>query len=312
MHFAHEKNGKNSTGRTNYLTYDPHSLFVPVTMKRLFTRAIRRYLNSRNLEIGLRRYDLDSFFITESLRQRVVADTAEVVRRYMNEEHIFPVFSQFEVKNTVERFFSIYPDNPAKTISGGCGFNSLLWLYTIVQSLDPELIAESGSYKGGSAWILQRAAPNAKIHSFDLDLSRLLVKAKSINFHEQDWTTYSFKDIDPHRSLIFFDDHCDQVSRLLEANEKGFKYLIFDDNTPLNFLCLARSGVATLDMLFDERLSEGDVIEWSMLGERCSYNPNFSQFEEARRMIRQYLKVPCLHSTNGFAHMTPLTLVVLK
>ena len=67
-----------------------------------------------------------------------------------------------------------------------------------------------------------------------------------------------------------------------------------------------------IDMLFDERFTDGELIEWSILGERRSYLPDFSRFDEARKLIEQYVKVPCLHTINGFSYMTPLTLVALR
>ncbi len=287
--------------------YNTGTLVMATILKRIF----KRYLRAKGLQITQTRFDLDSFFVSNAARTRLIGDTARVVGNYMEQQRVFPIAPSIDFKDTVEEFFTLYLANPAKASGGGCGFNSLLWIYALLRGFDPRLVVESGSYAGGSAWVMRRAAPGAEIHCFDPDLSRLVIRDDTITFHEHDWASFPFRNPDPTRSVCFFDDHCDQVSRLLEAHAFGFRYLIFDDNTPFNFLYLARSGVATLEFLFDHRLTTDESIEWSMLGNRVSYVPNIAQFNQARAVIKRYERVPCLHWTNGFAYMTPLTLVAL-
>lgn len=281
-------------------------------MKKFLVRTIRKYLGTKGLQITRKRYDVDSFFIDEKYKNRLISDTAEVVSLYMENENIFPVSTKLDIGRTVTEFFELFPDSPAKTRNGGCGFNALLWLYTVTKAFNPRYIMESGSFEGGSAWIFRRAAPLAEIHCFDLDLSRFLFKDDSIHLHENDWTAHDFHGINPRHCICFFDDHVDQVKRLLEAHERGFRYLIFDDNTPVNFQYLATDGGATLDFINDKDLVDGELIEWVMLGTKYSYRPDKVAYEKARNLIREIRKVPSLHWKNGFVHGTPLTFVVLR
>jgi hypothetical protein len=64
-------------------------------------------------------------------------------------------------------------------------------------------------------------------------------------------------------ALCFFDDHISQAQRIEQAYSWGFTDLIFDDNWPAH--ALHRDGVApfpTIDMVFDDDLAEGELIEW--------------------------------------------------
>jgi hypothetical protein len=197
-------------------------------------------------------------------------------------------------------------------MTGGLGFNGLLWLFSIVRSFSPKMVVESGTFLGGSAWTIRKASPSAIIHSFDVDLSNLLVTDRSILFHEMDWNESNIESEDPDSSLCFFDDHVDQIKRLFEAQERGFKYAIFDDNTPVNCTYLATHGVPTLDFVYDERIDDGDILEWSMLRKRYSYKIDKSYLESARVIIKKIVKVPSLRLVNGCADGYPLTLVEIE
>eukprot|EP00736_Rhodelphis_marinus_P000235 Rmarinus@m.18959 len=47
------------------------------------------------------------------------------------------------------------------------------------------------------------------------------------DFTKIDWRALG---VDPARTVVFFDDHMDNLRRMQEAQERGFRYLIFDDN----------------------------------------------------------------------------------
>lgn len=272
----------------------------------------RQWLRKHGWQVSRLRHDFDSHFLTREFEQRIREHTKAAIGDYFRQRHPFPITANFDLESSTDEFFELYKANPVKTIGGGCGFNSLLALFLVVRSFDPKLVIDSGTFQGGSAWVLRRAASAAELHSFDIDLSNLVVSDSSIHFHQRDWSSYSFESIDSGSSLAFFDDHQDQIDRTLQAHEKGFRYLVFDDNTPLNWLYLARDGVATIDFLADAELLEHDRIQWSMLGQAHEYSPCREKYRRAQEVINTIVKLPDLHLITGCAYHVPLTLVRLE
>ncbi len=65
-------------------------------------------------------------------------------------------------------------------------------------------------------------------------------------------------------ALAFFDCHVNQARRVREAYERGFRWLIFDDNAPADRLYgYGLPGLPTIDMVLDTTLIDGDVLGWT-------------------------------------------------
>ena len=283
-------------------------------LTRYAKRFVRRQLAKRGLEVRSLRYDFDSHFISARHHGRIIDETIEVVQEFLIHQHIFPIREEFDPGETIREFLERYAENPVKTSAGGggCGFNAQLFLFVITRALNPILIVESGTYLGGSAWLFRKSAEDAELLTFDVDHSNLLLRDPSVSFHESDWSSYSFGTVDPDRSMCFFDDHQNQIRRVLEARDKGFRYLIFDDNAPVNWLYLAGAGAPTIDFLSDPGLEPEEEFHWRMLGQMHRYRVNRAEFEEARKAIKAIVKVPELHRITGCAYQLPLTLVEIR
>ena len=63
---------------------------------------------------------------------------------------------------------------------------NLFNLYSVIRSLKPKIIVESGTFKGQSSWFILKAAPKAKIYCFDIDLTQLIYKSNKIKYIEGD------------------------------------------------------------------------------------------------------------------------------
>ena len=132
----------------------------------------------------------------------------------------------------LKEFSAIYEQRPIKVNGGGMRSIAQFWVWYIVKKIQPDLIVESGVWKGQSTWILEQAAPNAKIISIDPFLSRRKYISTKVTYHTEDFSKVNFGDLSDLNTCCFFDDHQDALSRVIQAHEKGFKHLIFDDNYP--------------------------------------------------------------------------------
>jgi len=171
--------------------------------------------------------------------------------------------SDNSISQCFAEFKDVYARRPISDNVGGIGLNSAAWLFLTAKIINPELIVESGVWRGQSSWLLRQACPAAEMHSFDVNLRRLLQRGENIAYHEQDWLRHRFGHVDPDRSLLFFDDHVNQARRVSESFARGFRFLVFDDSVPADkAACAGLPPFPTIHMLFDKEISFGERFSW--------------------------------------------------
>lgn len=141
-------------------------------------------------------------------------------------------WSREEILSSLSEFEQLYERRPIRNNNGGMKSPHMFAVWYIARRLAPQTIIESGIWKGQSTWLLEQACPSARIISIDLNLARReyisdRVRYSSSDFAEQDWT-----DIDPLKTLVFFDDHQNAYTRLQQCYWFGFQHVIFEDNYP--------------------------------------------------------------------------------
>jgi hypothetical protein len=216
------------------------------------------------------------------------------------------------LESEVPAFYEMFPTCPVPVMGGGCTFHSALMIYLASRWMKPDLIIESGSYRGVSAWVFRTACPKAEIHCFDISFAHLAYKHPSIHYHEHDWTAQPLNFEIPEKSVCYFDDHINQADRVLESHRRGLHRLIFDDNVPTH--ALHKDGlppVPTIDMLFDDSLKSGDVLEWVSAATRYRYEHDADLVSAARKLITSVNKPPRIQYATGYPMETDTTFVCL-
>ncbi|KAL6848542.1 hypothetical protein ACP4OV_021836 [Aristida adscensionis] len=147
----------------------------------------------------------------------------------------------------LEEFVPIYETRPIKNNAHGMGFDHSFGLWFVARWLKPDLMIESGAFKGHSTWVLRQAMPNTRIISLSprhpekylkkgpayVDRNCTYLSGKDfIDFGSVDWDTLlrDHSISDPRKVLVFFDDHQSELKRLMQALKAGFRHLIFEDN----------------------------------------------------------------------------------
>jgi len=136
-----------------------------------------------------------------------------------------------EIKTHISDFCEIYNKRPIKNNKGGMLFPHMLAFYFILKKLNPELVIESGIYKGQSTWIIEQALPNSKIISIDKNLDQRVYISKKASYSNIDFKFHNFSNI-PENTLVFFDEHVNHVERIKECSYFKIKNIIFEDNYP--------------------------------------------------------------------------------
>jgi hypothetical protein len=137
--------------------------------------------------------------------------------------------------NNLKEFIGVYENRPIKTNTGGMGAPDMFSLWLTLKTLSPNMVIESGVWKGQSTWMIRQSLPNSVIHCLDPNPHQTY-KDKDATY----LTGGKFKDFseinidDPINTLVFFDDHINVLKRIKECYEKKCKYIFFNDNYPVN------------------------------------------------------------------------------
>ncbi|KAE8699466.1 Transducin/WD40 repeat-like superfamily protein isoform 1 [Hibiscus syriacus] len=152
-----------------------------------------------------------------------------------------------DLVNGLEEFVPIYETRPIKNNMYGMGFDHSFGLWFIARWLQPDLMIESGAFKGHSTWVLRQAMPDSPIISVTPRHPKKYLK-KGPAYVDGNCTYFAGKDFvdfghvewekvlkkhgisDFSRVLVFFDDHQNELKRLKQALKAGFNHLIFEDN----------------------------------------------------------------------------------
>lgn len=130
----------------------------------------------------------------------------------------------------LEEFVPIYETRPIKNNMYGMGFDHSFGLWFIARWLKPDLMIESGAFKGHSTWVLRQSNPDTPIISLSPRHPEKYLK-KGPAYVDGNCTYFAGKDFvdfgnvnwgnvlkkhgieDLSRVLVFFDDHQNELKR---------------------------------------------------------------------------------------------------
>lgn len=148
------------------------------------------------------------------------------------------------LKEDFVEFVDLFNQKPIQDNYWGMKSVGCFWVWYLIKKLKPSLIFESGVWKGQSTWLLEKAAPKAQLISIDPHLQNREYISSSAYYTFIDFNYIHFEPREEsvlkltlpekykRKMLSFFDDHINAYDRVLQAHQKGVKYLIFDDNYP--------------------------------------------------------------------------------
>jgi len=151
-------------------------------------------------------------------RQPGIKCTAEYAKDHIEQSHT--------------EFLELYEKRPFRNNEGGlksiCAFS--LWYF--LRRVRPNLVVENGVSKGLSTWLIEKTLPDADIICLEPHPEVRQYTSKNAIYLCVDFAEMDFKNYEISNALVFFHDPQNAYSRILQAWEKGFEHLIFDDNYP--------------------------------------------------------------------------------
>jgi hypothetical protein len=268
-----------------------------MNFRRLAGRTANKLLRRIGLVLSPIDMDFEARLVSEKRLDRIFSEIAETASGFFASQTILPVNRKFDFRAETERFYELYLSSPFRRKAGGSRIGNLLWLDLMAKVVEPNLVVDSGTYMGASAWAMSQGAPQARILSFDIDLSNLALRAENVEYIERDWTSMDYDGLDRGNSLCYFDDHVDQGRRLKEAASRGFPFAIFDDDFSIySFAAMAHRGDALpkISFLLDETLEHGELIEWVEGTRRFSWKVDRTELDPLRDLIGAEARLPNL------------------
>jgi len=247
-----------------------------------------------------------SYMINPSYQEKLIRELSQVADIFLA-NNFFPNASNSNTTQLIQEFFELYRNREKTDNTHGSGFHNAFWLYVISRTLNPELIVESGVWKGHSSWLLTKACPGADQYGFDISLNKLEYPDLKVQMFEQDWQTHSFPSFEPDRALIFFDCHINHAQRLIEAKAKGFKHIIFDDNPPIHKIFSHVPGIPTAAMLVEDEGIGATELSWVWNGDKITRPIDAKQAQQAKKLIKAHYFLPDVGGITrygGFAFLT--------
>lgn len=243
-------------------------------------------------------------------QQKLVADVAA---DFLTANPWLPQPDAAALQAIVADFFALYPLRPVQDNEGGTKFGDSFWLYTLTRLLAPDFIVESGVHRGHSAWLLHQAAPHAEQHGFDVSFRNLAWRDSHVAWHENDWMAMPLRAPRPATALGYFDDHISHAQRVVEAQERSFRTLLFDDDFPAHQLHgTGHPPAPTLAMIFDPDLRDGEELTWLRHGNEKRLRFDGRAAAAARERIAHYAKTPDLGPLLRIRPQSGIAVVRLK
>lgn len=278
-------------------------------------RRVNRTVRPLGLEVRRVRRDLDSCLAGPRAVRAMLRDTAEVIGDFLARACLLPCSPPADLEAALAAFYAAYQDSPVRAVTGGARLNKLLWLFALARGMAPEVVVESGTFRGTSAWAMAQGAPGAVIHTFDIEDAGIAARAPNVRYHRGDWAGADLGPLQAERTLAFFDDHVDQARRVLEAQARGLRWLVFDDDLDVRAFprhCADAGPLPKIAMVLDRTLGDGEVLEWRFAGRPCRYVVDGAYHARARAAIAATQRLPDLSSVTGLEHEEPLTIVALR
>tara|TARA_R110000824_G_scaffold3379_2_gene15982 strand:- start:4018 stop:4812 length:795 start_codon:yes stop_codon:yes gene_type:complete len=204
-------------------------------------------------------------------------------------------YSQEAVAEALAEFRRIYSERPVIDNEGGMKSPHLFNTWFSLKELQPELVIESGVWKGLGTWVIEQAVPSANIISIEINYSHLQYKSKKVHYLSDDITSYdwgklleiNFPDIKKDKIVVFLDDHQNFIERLEFIHSLGIKHVLYEDNYP------SSQG----DTFSPKKiLSQQDYV-MDHAGQRSTHTFSPIDYERFSKCVKTYQELPPIFKT---------------
>lgn len=226
--------------------------------------------------------------ISEGLERRLLSIAIQKALEAYSE--FFERKTSLDASTLIDKYYCF--KEKAKTMGlftvGGIREKDHLNLFCLGHALSPDLYVESGVFMGGSLHAFSGSSPRRMI-AIDPSLDHVKEEIRTLPNIEtvsaKDFSELDFN-ANKEKSLVYFDDHINTAKRIMQASDKGFKYVLFDSSTGLEGITQRLyPAIPTIPMIMNsEAFEESDRIEWSYANQATSLTGLIKSLIRARSL----------------------------
>lgn len=137
-----------------------------------------------------------------------------------------------EMRNFLAEFATLYEKRPVRDNQGGMSSSHLFPLWFLLRKLRPTAVIESGVWRGLGTWMIEQACPEADLYAIDINWKNLQYRSVRARYISTDITKNSWSHLPKQDTVVFFDDHIDELQRFKWCVSEQFRHILFEDNYP--------------------------------------------------------------------------------
>lgn len=206
-------------------------------------------------------------------------------------------FEEDKLTKYINNFYKFYIKEKFN-VDGGMGFNNMLFLHLFIKATQPNVIVESGVYKGNTTKVIEISSKKyTKIYCCDINYSNLEYRSKKAKYFEKDLSLCNLNLT--KKTLFFFDDHISHYDRLLFSIKNKVDFLILDDDVSVQTIYSdGMPPVPTANMIYNfEKIPKN--FKWIINNKLHSINIKNLDVNKIRNYYF-YQRMPELKEITGY------------
>jgi hypothetical protein len=274
-------------------------------------RGVNAVLKGAGLQLQRVRYDFEDQLVLAPDIDRLCGALSDAFEGWARDQTVIAELDLTGTRAAARDFYDAFLESPFRHRQGGTRFNNLTWLHLLARAMRPDVIIDSGTFRGASAWALATGAPAAEVISFDPNQSNITRRTPGVRYVAGDWTTVDVPA--DGLKLCYFDDHIDQVRRVIEAARRGIQYAVFDDDFQIGACSGQIPGdwsLPKLEFALDPEFAKRSEIVWNTPKGRRSWTADHEYLGRGRSAIAATERLPNTSLITG-VHQTPYRVVRL-
>lgn len=256
-------------------------------------KKVKKFWNNQNINIFSISKKSDLF--------QANSITSEFIKAFSRTEALHKI-KQNNVFNAVIKYKKFFHDCPINGNQGGINFTSGLNIFVIPFLLKPDIVVESGVFQGKSSFFLKMGNPNSEMYCFDINFKNLKYRNSKIKYFETNWMEINLQCQSNQIGFCFFDDHVNQALRVIQAYQRGFKYMIFDDSWPLQIPGCGWPPIPSIDSLLNNEFESKEKFKW-IEGDKvwiCKFDERIKKLcRQAKGLIKNAIDLPDFYRQTG-------------
>lgn len=134
----------------------------------------------------------------------------------------------------LEQFADLYDQRPFDN-TGGIRFDSAFAYYYFLKRIKPDVVIESGFWRGFSTWLIDAILPNSELYCLDPVLMMPFefpscYRSSRAGYSTQDFSCFNFGFDSSAQICAIFDDHQNVAPRIEQSLRYGIQHVLLDDN----------------------------------------------------------------------------------